>query len=26
MTELAKMDGSGAVRTNYRPVETAPRD
>lgn len=26
MTELSKMDGSEAVRTNYRPVETAPKD
>ena len=26
MSELSKMDGSEAVRVNFRPVETAPRD
>lgn len=26
MTEMARMDGSEAVRMNFRPVETAPRD
>lgn len=26
MTETSRLDGSDAVRMNYRPVETAPKD